>query len=139
MTPPPSDRIDDHARNRGGAEPDGPGDGADHAPDDAWAGARPVPRVIVALAVGAVLLTGYVVHALRAEHPLIGLKLFGGRGFSSSVVTMFLLGGMLFALLFLLPLFYQQVRGHGVFVAGLLVMPLGLGLCRRYCSPRSSW
>jgi EmrB/QacA subfamily drug resistance transporter len=87
-----------------------------------------VPRVIVALVAGSVLLAGYVVHALRAEHPLIDLKLFGGKGFSSSVVTMFLLGGMLFALLFLLPLFYQQVRGHGVFVAGLLVMPLGLGL-----------
>jgi EmrB/QacA subfamily drug resistance transporter len=87
-----------------------------------------VPRVIVALVVGSALLAGYVVHALRAEHPLIDLKVFGGKGFSSSVVTMFLLGGMLFALLFLLPLFYQQVRGHGVLVAGLLVMPLGLGL-----------
>jgi EmrB/QacA subfamily drug resistance transporter len=87
-----------------------------------------VPRVIVGLVVGSVLLAGYVVHALRAEHPLIDLKLFGGKGFSSSVVTMFLLGGMLFALLFLLPLFYQQVRGHGVLAAGLLVMPLGLGL-----------
>jgi EmrB/QacA subfamily drug resistance transporter len=87
-----------------------------------------VPRVIVALVAGSVLLAGYVVHALRAENPLIDLKLFSGKGFSSSVVTMFLLGGMLFALLFLLPLFYQQVRGHGVFVAGLLVMPLGLGL-----------
>ncbi|GLW13162.1 MFS transporter [Microtetraspora sp. NBRC 13810] len=87
-----------------------------------------VPQVIVALVAGSVLLAGYVVHALRAEHPLIDLKLFGGKDFSSSVVTMFLLGGMLFALLFLLPLFYQQVRGHGAFVAGLLVMPLGLGL-----------
>jgi predicted MFS family arabinose efflux permease len=87
-----------------------------------------VPRVVVALVVGPLFLAGYVVHALRAKHPLIDLKLFSGKGFSSSVVTMFLLGGMLFALLFLLPLFYQQVRGHGVLVAGLLVMPLGLGL-----------
>jgi predicted MFS family arabinose efflux permease len=87
-----------------------------------------VPRVIVALVAGSLLLAGYVVHVLRAEDPLIDLRLFGGKSFSSSVVTMFLLGGMLFALLFLLPLFYQQVRGHGVFVAGLLVMPLGLGL-----------
>jgi EmrB/QacA subfamily drug resistance transporter len=87
-----------------------------------------VPRVIVALVVGSLLLAGYVVHALRAKHPLIDLKLFASKAFGSSVVTMFLLGGMLFALLFLLPLFYQQVRGHGVLVAGLLVTPLGLGL-----------
>jgi EmrB/QacA subfamily drug resistance transporter len=86
------------------------------------------PQVIIALVTGSVLLAGYVGHVLRAEHPLIDLKLFAGKGFSCSVVTMFLLGGMLFSLLFLLPLFYQQVRGHDVFVAGLLVMPLGLGL-----------
>jgi EmrB/QacA subfamily drug resistance transporter len=84
-------------------------------------------RVWVALVVGLLLVAAYVAHALRTEHPLIDLRLFANKGFGSSVINMFLLGGMLFALLFLLPLFYQQVRGHGVLAAGLLLMPLGLG------------
>lgn len=84
-------------------------------------------RVVVGLVLGVLLVGAYVVHALRTTHPLIDLRLFSSRGFSSSVITMFLLGGMLFSLLFLLPLFYQQVRGHGALGAGLLLMPLGLG------------
>lgn len=84
-------------------------------------------RVVVGLVLGVLLVVAYVAHALRSTHPLIDLRLFSSRGFSSSVITMFLLGGMLFSLLFLLPLFYQQVRGHGVLAAGLLLMPLGLG------------
>ena len=84
-------------------------------------------RVLVALALGVVLVGAYVAHALRAEHPLIDLRLFANKAFTSAVITMFLLGGMLFGLLFLLPLFYQDVRGHGVFAAGLLLAPLGLG------------
>ncbi|AEB44389.1 MULTISPECIES: DHA2 family efflux MFS transporter permease subunit [Micromonospora] len=84
-------------------------------------------RVIVGLAVGVVLVAAYVAHALRSAQPLIDLRLFRSSGFTSSVLTMFLLGGMLFSLLFLLPLFYQQVRGQGVLAAGLLLVPLGLG------------
>jgi hypothetical protein len=58
---------------------------------------------------------------------LIDLRLFASPGFTASVSIMFLVGGTLFSLLFLLPLYYQQVRVHNVFTAGLLVMPLGVG------------
>lgn len=77
---------------------------------------------------GVALFAAYAVHALRTSvTPLLDLRLFGGRGFSASVTTMFLLGGGLFSLLFLLPLYYQQVRGHTVLESGLLLAPLGLG------------
>lgn len=84
-------------------------------------------RVIVGLVVGVALFAGYVAHALRTPAPLVDLRLFANRGFAASVTTMFLLGGMLFSLLFLLPLYYQQVHGQSVLGAGLLLMPLGLG------------
>lgn len=84
--------------------------------------------VIVALVVGVVLFAAYIVHALRTDGtPLLDLRLFAGKGFTASVSTMFLLGGGLFALLFLLPLYYQQVQGRSVLGAGLLLAPLGLG------------
>ncbi|WP_131768083.1 DHA2 family efflux MFS transporter permease subunit [Candidatus Protofrankia californiensis] len=85
-------------------------------------------RVVVALAAGAGLLVGYVVHALRARTtPLIDLRLFTSRAFSASVTVMAVTGVMLFSMLFLVPLYYQQVRDHGVLAAGLLLSPLGVG------------
>ncbi|MEY9841202.1 DHA2 family efflux MFS transporter permease subunit [Streptacidiphilus sp. EB103A] len=85
-------------------------------------------RVLVGLAVGVGLFAAYAVHALRtAKTPLLDLRLFASKGFSASVATMFLLGGGLFSLLFLLPLYYQRVHGHSVLVSGLLLAPLGLG------------
>lgn len=85
------------------------------------------PRVLIGLAAGAALLVGYVVHALRRANPLVDLRLFASRGFTASVAGMFLVGAMLFALLFALPLHFQQARGLDVLQAGLLLAPVGVG------------
>jgi len=86
------------------------------------------PRVLIGLTAGAALLAGYVVHALRrAGNPLVDLRLFASRGFTASVAGMFLVGAMLFALLFALPLHFQQARGLDVLQAGLLLAPVGVG------------
>lgn len=95
------------------------------AGEDAGFGSTPV---IVALALGAVLLIGYGAHAVRVgAKALISLGLFRSRSFSASVAVMGLTGVMLFSMLFLVPLYQQQVRGHGVLAAGLLLAPLGVG------------
>ncbi|WP_131741572.1 DHA2 family efflux MFS transporter permease subunit [Actinomadura roseirufa] len=86
------------------------------------------PRVIAGLVLGALLLLGYVAHALRPSvAPLVDLRLLALRPYAASVAVMTLVGGVLFALLFLIPLYYQQVRGHGVLAAGLLLVPQGVG------------
>lgn len=85
-------------------------------------------KVVAGLVVGAALFCGYAAHALRTtKTPLLDLRLFSNKGFSAGVATMFLLGGGLFSLLFLLPLYYQQVHDHSVLESGLLLAPLGLG------------
>ncbi len=85
-------------------------------------------RVLLGLGAGALLMVLYALHAARMRGtPIIDIRLFRSPSFSASVVVMFLVGGMLFAAMFLLPLFYQQVGGRGVLGAGLLVAPLGLG------------
>ncbi|WP_043606285.1 DHA2 family efflux MFS transporter permease subunit [Candidatus Protofrankia datiscae] len=95
------------------------------AGEDAGFGAT---RVLVTLAIGGGLLVGYVVYALRVRGAaLIDLRLFTNRGFSASVTVMAVTGVMLFSMLFLVPLYYQQVRDHGVLAAGLLLSPLGVG------------
>jgi EmrB/QacA subfamily drug resistance transporter len=86
-------------------------------------------EVLVPLAVGAVLLAGYVIHARRVRRtpPLVDLRMFARRSFTASVTVMALVGLATFASLFILPLYYQQVRGHDAATAGLLLAPLGVG------------
>jgi EmrB/QacA subfamily drug resistance transporter len=84
--------------------------------------------VIVPLAAGAVLLAGFVVHALRTRHqPLIDLRLFRVPAFTGAGSLLFLAGLSLYGALLLLPLYYQQVRGASPLVAGLLMLPQGVG------------
>jgi EmrB/QacA subfamily drug resistance transporter len=95
---------------------------ANHATFTTW-------PAFVPLAAGIVLLAGYTAHALRTRRvaPLIDLRLFASRGFAASVAVMALSGAAIFSSLFVLPLYYQQVRGHGALAAGLLVAPVGIG------------
>ncbi|WP_406299244.1 multidrug efflux MFS transporter [Embleya sp. NBC_00888] len=86
------------------------------------------PQVIAALIAGAALIVGYVLHALRAEHPLIDVRLFRIRGFAGGIGAVFLTGILLFSLLFLIPLYYQVARDRGVMAAGLLLVPQGVGV-----------
>ncbi|WP_019073156.1 MDR family MFS transporter [Streptomyces hokutonensis] len=80
-----------------------------------------------AIPVGAVLIALFARHALRAREPLVDLRLFQDRAFALSSLLTFLNGLALFGGMFLLPLYYQQVRGEGVIAAGLLLAPQGLG------------
>jgi EmrB/QacA subfamily drug resistance transporter len=84
-------------------------------------------RVIIGVSIGGALLAGFVYHAMRSRAPLIDLRLFKNRGFSAATVTGFLLGATVFGAMFLLPLYYQIVRGLDALHAGLLMAPQGLG------------
>lgn len=80
------------------------------------------------IAIGAGLLAAFAVHSLRASRPaLLDVRVFARRSFGLSSVIVFVGGFSLYALMFLLPLFYQQIRGDSVFATGLLLIPQGLG------------
>jgi EmrB/QacA subfamily drug resistance transporter len=84
---------------------------------------------LVAAAVGALLLAGYAVHALRrGRGAAIDLRLFRHRPFAVATGLIFLSGVSLFGLMFLLPLYFQQVRGSDPLQAGLLLAPQGVGM-----------
>jgi EmrB/QacA subfamily drug resistance transporter len=84
-------------------------------------------KVAISLAVGVVLLAGFVVRALTAREPLLDLKMFSNRAFSVASIATFVIGAMLFGAMFLLPLYYQVARGQSAEMAGLLMAPQGLG------------
>ncbi|MEY9892855.1 EmrB/QacA subfamily drug resistance transporter [Catenulispora sp. MAP5-51] len=80
------------------------------------------------LVLGAVLVAGYVVHALRTSIvPLIDVRLFLTGRFSASVLGAFLFGASVYGSTFVLPLFFQQGRGFSAWDAGLLLAPQGVG------------
>jgi EmrB/QacA subfamily drug resistance transporter len=95
-----------------GATPDG------FAALDAW----------LPLAIGVALLAGFTAWSLRSKRPaLLDVRVFARRSFGIGSVITFLSGFSIYALMFLLPLFYQQIRGDSVFTTGLLLIPQGLG------------
>jgi EmrB/QacA subfamily drug resistance transporter len=86
-------------------------------------------HVIVPLIAGALLLAAFAVNALRtAETPLIDLRLLARRSFGSASASMFVSGFVLFGAMGALPLYYQIGRGFSAEHAGLLLVPMGVGM-----------
>jgi EmrB/QacA subfamily drug resistance transporter len=85
-------------------------------------------HVLVPLVGGILLLAAFCVNALRAQHPLIDLRLLARRGFASASASMFASGFVLFGAMGALPLYYQLARGNSAEHAGLLLIPLGAGM-----------
>lgn len=77
----------------------------------------------VLLLVAVALLGAYVLHARRADFPLLQLELFRVRTFRVSVVGGFVTRLGLSGLPFLLPLLYQLGLGMPAWQSGLLMMP----------------
>jgi EmrB/QacA subfamily drug resistance transporter len=86
------------------------------------------PAVIVPMAAGVALFSGFVVHALRRpEEPLVDLRLFRSRRFAGASSLMFLAGLSIYGAMLLMPLYFQQARGYSALTAGLLLVPQGVG------------
>ena len=92
------------------------------------AGQGSASSVFVPTALGMVLIGAFIWHALHTNvTPLIEVLLFRDRQFAAASATTFFLGAALFGGMFLLPLYYQVVRGQSALAAGLLMAPQGIG------------
>jgi MFS family permease len=85
-------------------------------------------KVLLPCLAGLALIAVFAVHALRARHPLLNLRLYVRPTFSSASLAMFCLGAALFGSMILLPLYWQGVRHETVLDTGLLTAPQGLGM-----------
>ncbi|MBO3084360.1 MDR family MFS transporter [Cellulomonas fengjieae] len=84
---------------------------------------------LVALLVGTVVaLAAFLVVETRVTDPLIPLRLFRSRTFSVSVSIALVLGMTMFAALSFLPTFLQMAKGYDATEAGLLMLPMTIGL-----------
>jgi EmrB/QacA subfamily drug resistance transporter len=83
---------------------------------------------LLPLAAGALLLVVFIFYGLRTSNaPIIDLRLFSHRPLAAASALNFMSRLSIFGALILIPLYYQQVRGHDALTAGLLLVPQSLG------------
>lgn len=85
-------------------------------------------RVVVSGLTGVVLFGILVALELRRHDPMMHLRLFGDRMFRYANLTMFMAYALMLGILFLLPLYLQQLRGLSALASGLTTFPQALGM-----------
>lgn len=77
---------------------------------------------------GLLVLAIFSVYELRiAKDPVLDLRLFKSRDFTTATVMTWILRAVVFGSFFLLPLYLQQFKGKDAVVTGLILMPQGIG------------
>ena len=99
-----------------------------------------VVGVILPSAIGLLFLGFFCLWALHGTtHPIVDIRLFRFRSLTGSCIVLVVSGAIMYAAMFLLPLYYQDLRGMSVLAAGLLMIPQGLGtLLSRFAAGRLS-
>jgi EmrB/QacA subfamily drug resistance transporter len=93
-------------------------------PTRGWSSAE----ILLAGGAGFLLLALLVIVELRVRELMLDLRLFADRLFRSANLVMFTAAGGLIGVLFLLPLFLQQLRGLSPLQSGLTTFPQALGM-----------
>jgi MFS family permease len=81
------------------------------------------PEVVAALALGAALLAAFVAWELRTREPMLPMRFFRSRAFSSGNAGVFFLSASLFGAVFFLAQFLQTGLGYGPLEAALRLGP----------------
>jgi len=84
-------------------------------------------NLIITLGVISVVsLTLLIINEYYSEHPIVNLKLFKDRTFTSGSTVMFFVFLNLFGSIVLLPIYLQMMMGYTSFYAGLVLGPGGI-------------
>jgi EmrB/QacA subfamily drug resistance transporter len=84
-------------------------------------------RVVGLLVLGTISLIAWIAMELRADQPMLDLRIFKNGGFSLATGLNFVTTIGLFSVVFLLPLFLQNIRGLTALETGILMLPAILG------------
>ena len=96
----------------------------DKGQEDDWFGAIWIRWAVVIMVIGFV---AFLYRELTHDKPLVRLSVFKNRNFAVGCLLIFLFGGVIYGLVTLLPLFFQELLGYTALAAGLAVSPRGLG------------
>jgi len=96
----------------------------DKGQEDDWFSSRFISWMAL-LAVAGFLV--FLFRELRAEKPMVDLRLFRVRNFSVATGLLFLTSFLIYSIGLLTPQFLQQLMGYSSLAAGIATAPLGLG------------
>ena len=90
---------------------------------DDWFGSTFIVWATIVAVIGIV---GVIVWELRQKDPVIDLRLLKERNFSVAVLTMYILGFVLYGTTVLLPILLQTLLGYTAMQSGLVLLPGGV-------------
>ena len=96
--------------------------GATQGPQSGWGSLACWPY----LASGGTLLAAYILWALLRKHPAVDLKLLRHSQTALAVFLCALASVVMFSMLFLIPIFMEDLQGSSALTAGLALLPQGL-------------
>src|SRR6201981_2914234 len=94
------------------------------APTYGWAAGRSV----AGFAVSAILLAAFIVRERRAAHPMLDVRLFRNMRFSAASGAVTVSFFTLLGFIFLMPQYFQFVRGYGPLSTGVRLLPVALSV-----------
>jgi len=77
--------------------------------------------------ISVVSLIAFIIRELRAEHPIVDLRILRNRNFAVGTLLITMLGIILYSTIAMLPLFLQILMGYSALLSGLALTPRGLG------------
>lgn len=80
--------------------------------------------IVLLLAAAAALFAAFVVTERRAAQPVFNLDFFRHRNFAGATTSIFVIDFSFGALLFFLPLYFQEIAGYSPLETGVLLLPL---------------
>ncbi len=83
--------------------------------------------ITVLTVISAVVLLVFLIYELHVQHPVVNLRVFTNRTYSTGVFLMALLGVGLYGTTVLIPLILQTLLGYPAIQAGIAMAPRGLG------------
>jgi MFS transporter, DHA2 family, multidrug resistance protein len=83
--------------------------------------------ITVLAVVSVIALIALIVRELRADHPIVDLRVFRDRSYATGVFLMTVLGFVLYGSLVLLPIMLQTLLGYSSVEAGEAMAPRGVG------------
>ena len=96
----------------------------DRGQEDDWFSAVWVRWFAVISVLG---LIAFIIRELRAEHPIVDLRILRNRNFAVGTLLITVLGMVLYSMVAMLPLFLQILMGYSALLSGLAITPRGLG------------
>jgi EmrB/QacA subfamily drug resistance transporter len=94
------------------------------APSQGWGSAR----TLIGLAVGLVVLAGFVLFERRKSNPMLDPRIFARRGLASGSLTIFVQFFSFFGFIFLVLQYLQLVRGDSGLVSAVSMLPMAAAM-----------